>query len=593
VQSLRPVSVLILVLASTASLCQCTFPASSTPVLLKYAFEPVLTKDKMALRVTLEFDGGPRGKVKLDLPSEWAGQLHVENSVTELRVLTPGTSLTDTKSPSEKELQFPPNTLIRLAYVLVKDWDGPLNSRTRFRADLSPDYFHIVGTTSLVHPELDGLQVVDVQFDWQKLPRAWSLATSFGTDDRCQSFHGTWQKAVNSLFVGGDYRIYHTTISGNALNFAIRGKWSFTDDEWTSQVRKIMEFERAFWHDNDFPYFLVTLTPFGQDHGSNGGTALTNSFMVHLSRLDTFAGNTLGDIAHETFHGWNPGKIGYLPGSDYTVSWFFEGFTKYYQDVMLFRSGLMSFPEYVAATNKRLDEYELNEGTDIPLLEFIQLHSADRSVLDQLDQRRGAVLATWLDATIRREAANRSSLDNLMFDLVAQNMAYERRHHGQPMALDNQRIFRAASRYIHRASRKQLRRYVEYGGSIRVPETALGPCVQSHVEVSPKYDLGFDRRSMRGDDKKVFGVEPGSEAFKAGLRDGQNLAGWSFNSGDASKQVRLTISGEDGKRTLAYYPRGPGVSAQQFNLDNARFSSSAGTCISGIAAAIDPGTNSE
>jgi len=98
--------------------------------------------------------------------------------------------------------------------------------------------------------------VVDVDFDWQKLPPEWSLATSFGTDNRCQSFHGTWSQAVNSLFVGGDYRIYRTTISGNTLDFAIRGEWSFTDDDWVSRVRKIMEFERTSWQKMTFPIFL-------------------------------------------------------------------------------------------------------------------------------------------------------------------------------------------------------------------------------------------------------------------------------------------------------------------------------------------------
>ena len=577
---LSAVSVLLFALASTVSFCQCTFPASPSGNPLKYEFEPLLTKDKMALRVTLEFDGGPRGTVKLELPSEWAGQQRVEKSIAELNALSPDTTLRDTTSPSEKEIRFSPNTRVRLSYILVKDWDGPLNGGTRFRADLSPDYFHIVGVTSLVYPEIDPHRVIDVQFDWQKLPPTWSLATSFATDDRCQSFHGMWEEALNSLFVGGDYRIYHTTISGNVLNFAIRGKWSFTDDDWVSQVRKIVGFERTFWQDNNYPYFLVTLTPLGQDHGSTGGTALTSAFMMHLSRLDTVTPFILGTIAHETFHGWNPYKIGYVPGSDYPISWFFEGFTDYYQHVMLFRAGLISFPEYVATVNQQLRNYEVNEGTEISLQQFIQRHSADPSILDRLDYRRGAVLAMWLDGTIRRESNHRSSLDSLMFNLFAQNTAYERRHHSQPMRLDNQRIYRAASRYLDRASKKEFRTYVEKGGSIRVPEAALGPCVKSHIETSWKFDLGFDRKSVTSDDKKAFGVEPGSEAFKAGLRDGQQLAGWSFDFGDPSKQVRLTIKAEDGKRTLTYYPRGSEVSLQQFSLDGARYSSNPGTCVS-------------
>jgi predicted metalloprotease with PDZ domain len=534
----------------------------------------------MALRVTLEFEGGPQGKVNIELPSEWAGQQHLEKSIAELKVISSDTTIVETESLTKRELQFRPSSPVRLSYLLVKDWDGALNSGTRFRADLSPDYFHIIGLTSLIHPELGDLTTVDVHFDWQRLPLTWSLATSFGSNNRCLSFHGRWHDAINSLFVGGDYRIYNTVIADNALHFAIRGKWSFSDDEWVSQVRKIIEYERTFWHDHDFPYFLVTLTPLGQDRGSSGGTALTNVFMMHLSRLDSMTSTTLGTIAHETFHTWNPHKMGDRPGSDHSVSWFFEGFTVYYADLMLFRAGMMSFPDYVDAVNDKLRKYELNEGADVTLQDFKRRHAADYSVLNQLDYRRGAVLAMWLDATIRRESSNGRSLDNLMFDLVAQNATYQRRHKGQPIILNNQRILRAADSYIHPASRKKLRHYLEKGGSIRVPETALGPCVQSRVEPRRRFDLGFDIRSTRGN-SIVMGVESGSEAYKTGLRDGQKLLGWSFDLGDTSREVRLRVESEHVDRVLKYYPQGPEVLVQQLSLDKGKYASRPGTCAAG------------
>lgn len=97
-----------------------------------------MTEDRLTLQVTLEFSAGPTGEAKLELPSEWAGQQHAEKAVAELKARTAETSLTETQSPSEKEMQSLPGTPVRISYVLVRDWDGPLNSDTRFRADLSP-----------------------------------------------------------------------------------------------------------------------------------------------------------------------------------------------------------------------------------------------------------------------------------------------------------------------------------------------------------------------------------------------------------------------------------------------------------------------
>jgi len=517
---------------------QCNFPAPTAANVLNYSFEPILADDKMSLRITMEFKGDKSGRQELELPSKWAGEKDVEKSITELTALSAQTTITDTKAAKIKQLRFPSNSGVRISYVLIKDWTGPLNASTRFRSDLSPEYFHIVGPTSLVSPKLDSFKTVEVHFDFSKLPSGWSIASSFGTDDRCQTFHGTLDEALNALIVGGDYRIFRTTVTGNAVNFAIRGKWSFTDDEWTTQVRKIIEYERGFWHDNGFPYFLITLTPFTQDRGSQGGTALTNAFMEHLSRQDTIAANVLRQLAHENFHSWNPYKIGHVPDPEEQVSWFYEGFTNYYHDLILLRAGLAPFPDYVASVNAKLRTYAMQEGVNTPLEEFVRRHSADGSALSGLEYRRGPLIAAWLDAMIRQESHGQSSLDDLMFYLVRQNADYQRKHHGKLRRLTNKRIFSAAAKYVSKASAGHLKEFAELGGTIPLPESALGPCAKSHTEMIGKFELGFDRSSITGDAKVVVGVKPESEAYKAGLRDGQKLLGWSIYNGDPMKQVR-------------------------------------------------------
>jgi predicted metalloprotease with PDZ domain len=442
-----------------------------------------------------------------------------------------------------------------------------------------------VGPTSVVGPKLDLFKTVDVHFDWSKLPATWSLATSFGTDERCQSFHGSWSDAQNYLFVGGDYRIFRTTVAGNAVDFAIRGKWSFTDDEWTSQVRRIIEYERAFWHDNSFPYFLITLTPFTQVRGSQGGTALTNAFMEHLSRQDTISPSVLRQLTHENFHSWNPYRIGHVPDPEERVNWFYEGFTGYYEDLMLLRAGLESFPDYAQSMNGKLRNYGMGEAIDVSLDEFVRRRSADKSALPGLERRRGIVIAAWLDATIRQESHGHSSLDDLMFYLVQQNTDYKQGHHGKPMLLTNKRIFAAAGRYVKKASLEQFHRYAQSGGVIPLPESALGPCLQAHTEMLGSFELGFDRSSITGDTKKVIGVKPDSEAYKAGLRDGQQLLGWSIYNGDPSKQVKLTIKTDTGKQVLTYYPQSAARKpVQQFVLDANEYALKPEAC----SAAIQP-----
>ena len=71
--------------------------------------------------------------------------------------------------------------------------------------------------------------------------------------------------------------------------------------------------------------------------------------------------------------------MGHLARSAGTVTWFCEGFTGYYEDLMLLRAGLEQFPDYVAGLNTKLRAYEMNEGRDVPLAEFVRRHSVKQS----------------------------------------------------------------------------------------------------------------------------------------------------------------------------------------------------------------------
>jgi predicted metalloprotease with PDZ domain len=188
------------------------------------------------------------------------------------------------------------------------------------------------------------------------------------------------------------------------------------------------------------------------------------------------------------------------------------------------------------------------------------------------------VIATWLDATIRKQSRQRASLNDLMFYLVRQNADYRATHHGKLLALTNKRIFSAAAKYITAASAREFARYAENGGAIPVPDNALDPCVQSRIEMIGNFELGFDRSSISAEPHRVLGVQPDSEAYKAGLRDGQQLLGWSIVNGDPTKQVKLTIKTENGRQVITYYPQGNKVPVQQFVLDASAYSAKPEAC---------------
>ena len=128
-----------------------------------------------------------------------------------------------------------------------------------------------------------------------------------------------------------------------------------------------------------------------------------------------------------------------------------------------------------------------------------------------------------------------------------------------------------------RNSRRRLRQYVLLGETIPAPESALGACVQLRTDMIPKFDLGMDENTLRTR-KLVAGVRQDSEAFKGGLRDGQQIIATSIYWNDPLKPVKLIVRTAEGNHTFEYYPRGSMSALPQYHLDTDAYAANPGKC---------------
>ncbi len=541
------------VLAACASGLYAREPRPS--IALHYSFEPTVRDDKLVMHVLLEFKGPSIQTDSLVLPSSWGDATHLEKQITHLKNVHHGGR-------------------VRITYDLVKDWVVP-PPRADHRALLEPEYFEFNTQNALIHPPLESSASVVTHFDWRKLPRHWSVATSFGTGTRQQSFRGRWFEMRNALFAGGDFRIQQRTIAGRPLTVAIRGRWQFTDEQAASQVEKLISMERAFWHDYNFPYYLVTISTFGREGGGAGGGGFTNAFALFIQKTSSFGYDVQSLLTHEIFHAWNPYRMGTVPSSSLSLAWFTEGFTTYYQDVLLLRAGLLSFEQYMGKTNEKIRKYLLSPAKNISNAEIIDRSRTD-STISELPYSRGAITALWLDWHVREGTQEKASLDTVMLDLVHTSR-------GTNPLLTADRIFRVVSQYTDADTLQQLRDDVERGQTVPVPAAALGSCVTLQRDDIPAFELGFDREALLNQ-HIVLGLKPGSAAFQAGLREGQQVTGTSIYWNDVSKPVKLTVRTENGSQKIEYYPRGASmglIPQYHLNAEAATSQSQCGPTISG------------
>src|SRR5581483_9199407 len=114
-------AILLLATCGAFAAAQCSFSpgGNGRTLIYRFAAEPPV------LHVTVEFQGGAKGREIVEVPAEWAGEkLH---NIQNLRALSDGATLADSAKTDEKILRYAPNQRILLAYDLIQDWTGPLN----------------------------------------------------------------------------------------------------------------------------------------------------------------------------------------------------------------------------------------------------------------------------------------------------------------------------------------------------------------------------------------------------------------------------------------------------------------------------------
>ncbi|HZJ97741.1 MAG TPA: PDZ domain-containing protein, partial [Oligella sp.] len=181
--------------------------------------------------------------------------------------------------------------------------------------------------------------------------------------------------------------------------------------------------------------FMTTVT--GNDYG---GLEHRNSTALICSRksLPTVGQKKqtkeyrefLGLVSHEYFHSWNVKRIKPAAFAPYQLDkatptsllWIFEGFTSYYDDLMLLRSGLIDEQQYfdlIAETISRVNNDSGRIKQSIAESSFdawTKFYQQDENARNQIVSyySKGSLVALCLDLLIRQHSNHERSLDDVM-----------------------------------------------------------------------------------------------------------------------------------------------------------------------------------
>ena len=262
---------------------------------------------------------------------------------------------------------------------------------------------------------------------------------------------GDYDELVDSPVEMGDFWSGEFTACGVPHRFVVSGAApSFDGERLLADTQKICAAAIHLWHGEAAPPHTHYLFMLHAMHDGYGGlehrhsTALVCSRRALPRRSDALAApaaqadqtakpsedytRLLGLISHEYFHTWNVKRLRPAEFARYDYDrenhtellWFFEGFTSYYDDLLLRRAGLIDDAAYLKQLTQTIHQVTQAPGRSVQSVAqasfdaWIKYYRPDENTPNATVSyyAKGALVALCLDLTLRREG--RTTLDAVL-----------------------------------------------------------------------------------------------------------------------------------------------------------------------------------
>jgi predicted metalloprotease with PDZ domain len=282
----------------------------------------------------------------------------------------------------------------------------------------------------------------------------------------------------------------------------------------------------------------------------------------------------LGLCSHEYFHTWNVKRIKPAVFAPYdlrqegytSLLWLFEGFTSYYDDLFLVRTGVIDTDNYLKLLGKTINGVLRGSGrkkqsvADSSFDAWVKYYRQDENAPNAIVSyyTKGSLVALGLDLTIRTQTRGRRSLDDVMRGLWQRygRDFFEGAAVGAGVPEDQ------ILALMEELSGASLKRFYDRH-IVGTDDVAL-------AELLPAFGVSHDDDSGR-EQKPWFGariVKDGAEARLASVYDGGPAALAGLSAGDklvAVDGLRVAAGGLDG--LLARYRVNDTVRVHAFRRD--------------------------
>ncbi|MDF2177689.1 hypothetical protein P2G88_05450 [Aliiglaciecola sp. CAU 1673] len=241
----------------------------------------------------------------------------------------------------------------------------------------------------------------------------------------------------------GQFDVLEFPVRGIPHHVVLCNKHYADGPRLVKDLQKLCELHVAMFCNDDVSsppfeeyWFLVNILPegFGGLEHRNSTALLCSTFdFPNPHRVDELSEGYktfLSLASHEYFHAWNVCRIKPAEFVPYdlrqevmtTQLWAYEGITSYYDDLSLYRAGIISFADYLKLLSKTLSRVERGQGqykqslAESSFYAWTKFYQQGEDALNNIVSyyTKGSILALWLDLSLRAHSQGRVSLDHMM-----------------------------------------------------------------------------------------------------------------------------------------------------------------------------------
>jgi predicted metalloprotease with PDZ domain len=397
------------------------------------------------------------------------------------------------------------------------------------------------------------------------LPSSWQAATALVAKKVSKRGFGSYlavnyDELVDSPVELGPFWRGEFVALGVAHQFVVAGvPPGFDAARLLADTQTICETEIRFWHGQHpkqapHRHYLFMLAAVvdgygGLEHRHSTALICKRADLPRLGQAGTGQASDgyttlLGLISHEYFHTWSVKRLrpSEFTRYDYTrenyteLLWFFEGFTSYYDDLLLRRAGLIDNPHYLKLLSKTINQVAQTPGAKVQSAAqasfdaWVKYYRQDENTLNTTVSyyTKGALVALCLDLSLRR--SGKTSLDEVMRGLW-------QRCAGGPMLEDD--VLTVVTELSGPALAKKLSGWVHGTDALPLESLLKQHGISYEKESASPWDqLGLKVNEQQG--IRIRSVLRDSAAEDAGFAAGDEWLGVEVSTNKTKQAWRLT-----------------------------------------------------